>query len=211
MDHSPSDIAFTPSVKAEQSRRGSRAQFERMEKMKGWPSTVTPDLAAFIADARSFYLATASADGQPYVQHRGGPKGFLRVLDDKTLAFADYGGNRQYLTVGNLAENPKAFIFVMDYVRARRAKLWGTAKVVEGDEVLLSKLTDPQYRAAPERAIVFTLEAWDRNCPQHIPRMLPFEDVASAVGRLEQRIADLEAENAQLKAAGAPTNAPPHP
>ncbi len=211
MDHSPSDIAFTPSVKAEQSRRGSRSQFERMEKMKGWPSTVTPDLAAFIADARSFYLATASADGQPYVQHRGGPKGFLRVLDDKTLAFADYGGNRQYLTVGNLAENPKAFIFVMDYVRARRAKLWGTAKVVEGDEALLSKLTDPRYRAAPERAIVFTLEAWDRNCPQHIPRMLPFEDVASAIGRLEQRIADLEAENAQLKAAGAPTSAPPHP
>jgi predicted pyridoxine 5'-phosphate oxidase superfamily flavin-nucleotide-binding protein len=200
MDHSPSDIAFTPSVKAEQARRGSRAQFERVERMKGWPSTITPDLAAFVAGARSFYLATASADGQPYVQHRGGPKGFLRPLDDKTLAFADYGGNRQYLTVGNLAENPKAFIFIMDYVRARRVKLWGAAKVVEGDDALLSKLTDPQYRAAPERAIVFTLEAWDRNCPQHIPRMLPFEDVTAAIGRLEQRIGDLEAENARLRA-----------
>ena len=200
MDHSPSDIAFTPSVKAEQARRGSRAQFERVERMKGWPSTITPDLAAFVAGARSFYLATASADGQPYVQHRGGPKGFLRPLDDKTLAFADYGGNRQYLTVGNLAENPKAFIFIMDYVRARRVKLWGTAKIVEGDDALLSKLTDPQYRAAPERAIVFTLEAWDRNCPQHIPRTLPFEDVTAAIGRLEQRIGDLEAENARLRA-----------
>jgi len=200
MDHSPSDIAFTPSVKAEQARRGSRAQFERVEKMKGWPSTIKPDLAAFVAGARSFYLATASADGQPYVQHRGGSKGFLRPLDVKTLAFADYGGNRQYLTVGNLAENPKAFIFIMDYVRARRVKLWGTAKIVEGDDALLSKLTDPQYRAAPERAIVFTLEAWDRNCPQHIPRMLPFEDVTAAIGRLEQRIGDLEAENARLLA-----------
>jgi predicted pyridoxine 5'-phosphate oxidase superfamily flavin-nucleotide-binding protein len=200
MEHSPSDIAFTLSVKGEQLRRGSRAQFERMEKMKGWPSTVTPDLAAFIADARSFYLATASADGQPYVQHRGGPKGFLRPLDDKTLAFADYGGNRQYITIGNLVENPKAFIFIMDYARARRVKLWGTAKVVENDEALLSKLIDPRYRAAPERAIVFTLEAWDRNCPQHIPRMLPLEDVTAAVGRLEQRVADLEAENARLRA-----------
>ena len=200
MDHSPCDVAFTPSVKAEQARRGSRAQFERVERMKGWPSTITPDLAAFVAGARSFYLATASADGQPYVQHRGGSKGFLRPLDVKTLAFADYGGNRQYLTVGNLAENPKAFIFIMDYVRARRVKLWGTAKIVEGDDALLSKLTDPQYRAAPERAIVFTLEAWDRNCPQHIPRMLPFEDVTAAIGRLEQRIGDLEAENARLLA-----------
>lgn len=199
MSRVPSDIAFTPSVKAEQERRGSRAQFERMEKAKGWSSTITPDLAAFIAEARSFYLATATADGQPYVQHRGGPPGFLRQLDEKTLAFADYGGNRQYLTVGNLAENPKAFIFIMDYVRARRAKLWGTAKVVEGDETLLAKLFEPGYRALPERAVLFTLEAFDRNCPQHIPRMLPLEDVAAAIERLEQRIADLEAENARLR------------
>jgi predicted pyridoxine 5'-phosphate oxidase superfamily flavin-nucleotide-binding protein len=196
-----SDVAFTPSVKAEQLRRGSRAQFERMEKLKGWPSTITPDLAAFIAEARSFYFATASADGQPYVQHRGGPKGFLRVLDEKTLAFADYAGNRQYITAGNLAENPKAFIFIMDYIRARRAKLWGTAKVVEDDEALLTSLTDPAYRATPERAIVFTLEAFDRNCPQHIPRMLPVDDVAAAVSHLEQRISVLEAENSALRAA----------
>jgi predicted pyridoxine 5'-phosphate oxidase superfamily flavin-nucleotide-binding protein len=199
MAQAASDIAFTPSVKAEQALRGSRNQYERMERLRGWPSTVTPDLAAFIADARSFYLATASADGQPYIQHRGGPAGFLKILDDKTLAFADYGGNKQYITLGNLAENPKAYIFIMDYVHQRRVKLWGTAKVVEGDQELLSKLSDPSYRARPERVIVFTLEAWDQNCPQHIPRMLPFEEVAEAVGRLQTRIADLEAENAQLK------------
>ena len=199
MSHPASDVAFSPSVKAEQVRHGSRAQYEHMEQGKGWSSTITPDLAASIAEARSFYLATASAEGQPYIQHRGGPRGFLRALDDKTLAFADYRGNRQYITTGNLAENPRAYIFIMDYVRQRRTKLWGTAKVVEGDEALLSKLIDPGYRAMPERAIVFTLEAWDRNCPQHIPRMLPFDDVAAAVGRLEKRISDLEAENARLR------------
>lgn len=199
MSHPASDIAFSASVKAEQMRHGSRTQYERMEQSKGWSSTITPDLAASIAETRSFYLATASADGQPYVQHRGGPPGFLHALDDKTLAFADYRGNRQYITTGNLAENPRAYIFIMDYVRQRRAKLWGTAKVVEGDEALLSKLIEPGYRAVPERAIVFTLEAWDRNCPQHIPRMLPFDDVAAAIGRLKERISDLEAENTRLR------------
>jgi predicted pyridoxine 5'-phosphate oxidase superfamily flavin-nucleotide-binding protein len=193
-----SDIAFTPSVKAEQAKRGSRLQYERMERSRGWPSTVTPDLTAFIAEARSFYLATASAEGQPYIQHRGGPPGFLKILDDKTLAFADYVGNRQYITIGNLAENPKAYIFIMDYVHQRRVKLWGTAKVIEGDEDLLSKLSDPGYRARPERVIVFTIEAWDQNCPQHIPRMLPFDEVSEAFGRMQKRIADLETENARL-------------
>jgi predicted pyridoxine 5'-phosphate oxidase superfamily flavin-nucleotide-binding protein len=199
MPHPASDIAFSPSVKVEQVRHGSRPQYERMERSKGWPTTITSDLATSIAETRSFYLATASAGGQPYVQHRGGPPGFLRALDDKTLAFADYRGNRQYITAGNLAENPRAFISIMDYVHQRRTKLWGTARVVEGDEALLSKLIDPSYRAVPEQAIVFTLEAWDRNCPQHIPRMLPFEDVAAVIGRLEKRISDLEAENARLR------------
>jgi predicted pyridoxine 5'-phosphate oxidase superfamily flavin-nucleotide-binding protein len=170
-----------------------------MEQMHGWPTTVDQDLAQRLAETRSFYMATASADGQPYIQHRGGPAGFLKILDEKTLAFADYGGNKQYITVGNLAENPKAYIFIMDYVNLRRVKLWGTAKVVEDDDELLVKLTDPAYRARPERAIVFTLEAWDRNCPQHIPRMLPFDDVKEAIGRLQSRIAELEEENARLK------------
>lgn len=201
MAQAASDIAFTPSVKAEQAKRGSRRQYERMERLRGWSSTITPDLAAFVADVRSFYLSTTSADGQPYVQHRGGPPGFLRPLDDKRLAFADYAGNKQYITIGNLAENEKAFIFIMDYVHQRRVKLWGTAKVVENDDALLSQLIDPRYRAAPERAIVFTVEAWDRNCPQHIPRMLPFDEVAAAIGRLQTQIKNLETENASLKAA----------
>jgi predicted pyridoxine 5'-phosphate oxidase superfamily flavin-nucleotide-binding protein len=195
----PSDIAFTPIIKAEQARRGSRSQYERMERLRGWPSTVTEDLSGTIAETRSFYFATASAEGQPYIQHRGGPPGFLKVLDEKTLAFADFGGNKQYITVGNLAENAKAYIFIMDYVNLRRTKLWGTAKVIEGDAELLSKLADPSYRARPERAIVFTLEAWDMNCPQHIPRMLPFDDVKGAIERLQTRIADLEDENANLR------------
>jgi predicted pyridoxine 5'-phosphate oxidase superfamily flavin-nucleotide-binding protein len=199
MAHAASDIAFTQAVKAEQARRGSRSGYERMERSRGWPSTVTPDLEAFIAGINSFYLSTANSDGQPYVQHRGGPTGFLRAIDDKTLAFADYSGNKQYITVGNLAENPKAFIFIMDYVHQRRVKIWGTAKVVEGDEALLAKLVDPGYRAAPERVILFTVEAWDRNCPQHIPRMLPFDDVAATIERLQKRIGDLEAENAELR------------
>lgn len=194
-----SDIAFTPAIKAEQARRGSRPQYERMERMKGWPTTVNEDLAATIAETRSFFLATASADGQPYIQHRGGPPGFLKILDEKTLAFADFGGNKQYITVGNLSENPKAYIFIMDYVNLRRAKLWGTAKVIEGDDALLEMLSDPGYRARPERVIVFTLEAWDRNCPQHIPRMLPFDEVKDAIGRLQTRIAELEAENGRLQ------------
>ncbi|MFA5955765.1 pyridoxamine 5'-phosphate oxidase family protein [Hyphomicrobium sp.] len=194
-----SDIAFTPAVKAEQARRGSRPQYERMERVHGWPTTVTADLAATLSETKSFYLATASADGQPYIQHRGGSAGFLKILDEKTLAFADFGGNKQYVTVGNLAENPKAYIFIMDYVHQRRAKLWGTAKVIEGDDELLSTLSDPSYRGRPERAIVFTLEAWDRNCPQHIPRMLPFDEVKDAIGRLQSHIAELEAENAQLR------------
>lgn len=194
-----SDIAFTPSVKAEQAKRGSRTQYEGMERRGGWPSTVTPDLAAFIAEVRSFYFATASADCQPYIQHRGGPAGFLKILDEKTLAFADFGGNRQYITIGNLAENPKAHIFIMDYVHQRRVKLWGKARVIEDDDALLSRLSDPGYRGRPERVIAFTIEAWDRNCPQHIPRMLPFDEVRDAIGRLQARIGELEAENARLQ------------
>jgi uncharacterized protein len=199
MTSTPSDIAFTRSVKSEQEKRGSRAQFERAARVRAWPETVTPDLAKFVAGVRSFYLGTASADGQPYIQHRGGPAGFLKPLDDKTLAFADFGGNRQYISAGNLAENPRAFMFLMDYARQRRIKLWGTASIVEGDASLLARLSDPSYAAAPERAIVFKLETWDRNCAQHIPKLLPLEDVSDAIAHLERRIVELEAENARLR------------
>ncbi len=199
MTRPPSDVAFTGAVKAEQTRRGSRAQFQRVEQGAGWPRTVTPELAQVLAGVRSFYLGTASAAAQPYIQHRGGPAGLLKALDETTLAFADFSGNRQYITAGNLAENNRALIFLMDYAKRRRIKLWGSAKIIENDQPLLASLADPEYAAAPERAIVFTIDAWDRNCAQHIPRLLAFDDVASAVGQLEHRIAALEAENARLR------------
>jgi hypothetical protein len=199
LDTHTSDVAFTPTVKSVQERRGSRRQYARMEETRGWQSKVTDDLAAFIAERDSFYLATANAEGQPYIQHRGGPKGFLRVLDDKTLGFADFKGNRQYITTGNLADNDRAFIFLMDYASRRRIKIWGRARVVEGDDALINKLFVPGYKARPEQAILFTIEAWDVNCQQHIPQKFAAEDVADAVGRLQARIAELEAEVARLR------------
>lgn len=196
-----SDIAFSPSVKAVQTRRGSRAGYAKMEEKGGFTVEIDASLTAFIAEQRSFYLATANADGQPYIQHRGGPKGFLRVLDEKTLAFADFAGNRQYITTGNLADNPKAMLFLMDYAHRRRVKIWGTARVAENDPELIAQLMPMDYRARAEAAIIFAVEAVDVNCPQHIPQMFFAEDVAHAVAGLEQRIGDLEAENARLKAA----------
>lgn len=193
-----SDIAFTPSVKAIQERMGSRKQYERMEDRGGWTDTITSDLAGFIAERDSFYLATATADGQPYIQHRGGPKGFLKVLDDHTLAFADFVGNRQYITAGNLAENNKAFIFLMDYGNRQRIKVWGTAEVVENDPKLLNELHDPTYKGKPERVIRFHVEAWDVNCPEHIKPRFDEEDVEKIIQKLKNRVAALEAENDAL-------------
>lgn len=200
MTRLPSDFAFSPAVKAEQERLGSREQYRRVEEGHGWPDRITPDLAAFIGTVRSFYLGTASASGQPYIQHRGGLPGFLCVLDEKTLGFADYRGNRQYITIGNLAENPQAFIFLMDYASRLRIKLWGTARVVENDDALLGQVSRITS-APPERCILFRVEAWDRNCKQHIPRLLAAEDVEEHVSALEARIAELEAENERLSAA----------
>ncbi len=194
-----SDIAFTPAVKAVQARRGSRDGYARMEQKGGWESTVTAELAGFIAERDSLYLATAGADGQPYIQHRGGAKGFLKVLDDRTLGFADFRGNRQYITVGNLSENDKAHIFLMDYANRRRVKLWGRARVVTDDPELMARLADAGPAARPEQAIVFQLEAWDVNCPQHITRRYTEDDVAAVVARLQQRIDALEAELAALR------------
>jgi len=163
-----SDIAFTPAVKTQQEENGSRTAYAKMEQRGGWKSKATPELSAFLAQRDSFYMATATADGQPYIQHRGGPKGFLKVLDESTLAFADFAGNAQYISVGNLSENNKANLFLMDYPNRRRIKIWGTAHVNEDDEELLTKLNDPEYGGRPERVIVFKIKAWDVNCPQHI-------------------------------------------
>jgi hypothetical protein len=193
------DIAFTASVKAVQERRGSRKSYRRLEENGGWRTMVTPDLTAFLAERDSAYLGTASAAGYPYIQHRGGPKGFIRVLDAKTLGFADYAGNRQYISTGNLAENDRAFLFLMDYAGRRRIKLWGRAKIVENDPALLARLMPVGYRAKAAQAIVFTIEAWDVNCPQHIPQKLDAADVATTVEALQHRLDALEVENARLR------------
>jgi uncharacterized protein len=192
MHNYPSDIAFTPAVKAIQSGKGSRAGYASMEARRGWRTSITPDLIAFLADLDMFYLATATASGQPYVQYRGGPPGFLRALDDHRLGFADFGGNRQYITLGNLSENPRAFIFLMDYAHQRRVKLWGSARVVEDDPALLERLRDASYPGTVERAIVFTVDTWDTNCPQHIHPRFPQRAVAPLVESLQRRVAELE-------------------
>jgi predicted pyridoxine 5'-phosphate oxidase superfamily flavin-nucleotide-binding protein len=197
------DVAFTPSVKAVQARKGLRPAHRRIEERGGWRTEITPDLAAFIAAQTSVFLATASRDGQPYIQHRGGPPGFLHVLDPRTIAFADFAGNRQYITLGNLAENPKAQLFLIDYAHQRRVKVWGEARVVEDDAALIARLMPDGYKARPEQAVVFTVAAWDVNCSQHIPQRIDAADVAAALAARDQRIAELEAEVAKLRAAGA--------
>lgn len=192
----PSDIAFSPAVKAQQAAKGSRDLYDRATTKRPWPDTITPDLAAFIAAQKSVFLGTASADGQPYIQHRGGPPGFLRVVGERTLGFADLSGNQQYITLGNLSENSKAFLFLIDYSQRRRIKLWGTARVVEDDAQLVAQLqTNGPGRA--ERAILFDISAWDVNCPQHIPQRCDSNDVTAALAARDARIAHLEARLAQ--------------
>jgi predicted pyridoxine 5'-phosphate oxidase superfamily flavin-nucleotide-binding protein len=201
-----SDVAFTPAVKAIQARKGSRDAYARVEQNGGWRTEIEGDLAAFLAAQDSMFFATATADGQPYIQHRGGPKGFVKVLDKNTLAFADYGGNRQYITQGNLSENPKAYLFVMDYAHRRRVKIWGEAQIVDDDPALLKSLMPQGYKARPEQVILFRVAAWDTNCPQHIPQKFDAADVAAALASRDARIAELEAELAALKGQPVPTH-----
>jgi len=197
--HVSSDVAFTPAVKAIQARKGSRASYARVEERGGWRTEIDENLAAFISEQTSFFLATSTADGQPYIQHRGGPPGFIHILDKSTLAFADFRGNQQYITQGNLSENPKAYIFLIDYVHRRRIKLWGEARAVEDDPALVASLMPRGYKAKSDQVILFKVSAWDMNCPQHIPQKLDVADVAAVIGQRDERIAALEAEVAQLK------------
>jgi predicted pyridoxine 5'-phosphate oxidase superfamily flavin-nucleotide-binding protein len=194
-----SDVAFTGAVKAIQARKGSRAAYARMEQGGSWQASITPDLKAEIEAQISVFLATANAQGQPYIQHRGGPAGFLKVLDEHTIAFADFAGNRQYITQGNLEENPKAHLFLIDYANRRRIKIWGTARVVEGDEALVQRLMPAGYRARPEQVMLFTVAAWDVNCPQHIPQRFEAAAVEAAIESRDRRIAALEAEIRRLR------------
>lgn len=200
-----SDVAFTPAVKSVQTRKGSRQPYARMEQKGSWQTRITPELAGFIAAQTSIFFGTASANGQPYIQHRGGPAGFLRVLDDKTVGLADFAGNRQFITQGNLAENPRAHIFLIDYAQRKRVKIWGHARVIEGDAALLQQLMPEGYKARPEQAILFTVSAWDANCPQHIPRRFEAAEVAAALAERDRRIATLEAELRQLRGSAGQT------
>ena len=199
-----SDVAFTPTVKAIQTRKGSREAYSNVEERGGWRTEIDENLAGFLGQTNSFYLATSNAQGQPYIQHRGGPKGFVKILDKNTIAFADYSGNRQYITQGNLSENPKAHIFVMDYAHRRRVKIWGEARMVDDDPALLQSLMPQGYRARPEQVLLFKITAWDTNCPQHIPHKFDAADVAAALAVRDARIAELEAELAASKARPAP-------
>jgi uncharacterized protein len=197
-----SDVAFSNTVKAIQARKGSRPAYARMEEGGSWEQSITADLKAEIEAQTSVFLATANAQGQPYIQHRGGPAGFLRVLDEHTIAFVDFAGNRQYITQGNLEENPKAQLFLIDYAHRRRIKVWGMARVVEGDEALLRRLMPEGYRARPEQVVLFIVTEWDVNCPQHIPQRFEAADVEAAIKFRDERIATLEAEVERLRRVG---------
>jgi predicted pyridoxine 5'-phosphate oxidase superfamily flavin-nucleotide-binding protein len=196
----PSDIVFTPSVKAVQQARGSRHAYARLEQGRGWQTGISDDVRGFIEAQTTLFMATANLDGQPYMQHRGGPAGFLHVLDEHTLAFADFTGNRQFISTGNLADNPKAQLFLMDYANRQRIKIWGEARI-ETDPALIARLMPAGYKARAEQAIVFTVKAWDANCPQHIPQLIPVDEVVPAIAERDQRIAELEEELARLKKA----------
>jgi predicted pyridoxine 5'-phosphate oxidase superfamily flavin-nucleotide-binding protein len=197
-----SDVAFTSSVKAIQARKGSRQGYAHMEEKGGWETRIPDDLKAFIEAQTSVFLATANAEGQPYIQHRGGPAGFLKVIDDQTIGFVDFSGNRQYITAGNLVENAKSHLFLIDYANRQRVKIWGTARVVESDTALTERLMPEGYRARPEQVILFSVNAWNANCPQHIPQRFEAADVAAALAERDTRIGALEAEVARLSALG---------
>jgi predicted pyridoxine 5'-phosphate oxidase superfamily flavin-nucleotide-binding protein len=194
-----SDLVFTPAARQAQAERGSAGAYERSI-AEGFPGRVTPELAQFIAEQDTAFLATATKDGAPYIQHRGGPKGFIKVIDEKTLGFADYRGNRQYISLANLSENDRAFLFLLDPARRQRIKLWGRARVVEDDPALVERLFDAGYRARAERAILFTIDAWDVNCSQHIVTRFSEADLKQAFAAVRDKIAELQEENVRLRA-----------
>lgn len=198
MNNAP--LVFTPAAQQAQAERGSAKAYEK-RLADGFPDKVTPELAAFIAEQDTAFLGTVSGDGAPYIQHRGGPKGFIKVVDERTLGFADYRGNRQYITLANLSENDRAFLFLLDPARRQRIKIWGRARIVENDAALTERLFDDGYQARPERALLFTIEAWDVNCSQHIVTRFTEAELETAFNTVEVKMAELETENARLRAA----------
>jgi uncharacterized protein len=199
MEPPSSDIAFSASVKAIQTMRGSRELYEKMEAKGGFRTLIDARLSTAFAEANSAYVVTASASGQPYAQHRGGPRGFIHIVDDHTIAFAEYLGNRQYITAGNLAENSRAFLFIMDYAQRRRVKIWGRARIVKDDPALIERLLPADPGSSIQAALVFKIAAWDTNCPQHIPQKLDADLAAGALTERDAEIARLKVEIAALR------------
>ena len=199
MPKNPADILFSPATRAIQERYGSRDTIARLETRGHWKSHLSEDVIAFIRTRNSFYLGTASRDGRPYIQHRGGPPGFICVLDQETLAWPEFKGNRQHITAGNLYENNQAFIFLMDYSLPRRIKLWGRAEVVEDCNTLIPDIRSQPYYAKTARAIRFTVEAWDENCRQYIPSLSAETELINELKNSKLRVAELEAEIQQLR------------
>ncbi|WP_437399479.1 pyridoxamine 5'-phosphate oxidase family protein [Flagellimonas lutimaris] len=194
-----SDIAFTPTIKALQEQYGSRKAYAQMESKRGWQEELSPPIIDFVEKRDSFYMGTSNQQGQPYIQHRGGAPGFLKVMDPKTLAFADFSGNQQYISVGNLSENPRSFIFLMDYPSRTRVKIWGEAHVEFKDKALMESLAVNGYSANVERAIIFKIKAVDVNCPQHIVQRYTSDEIDQMVIPLKERIKELENELNKLK------------
>jgi predicted pyridoxine 5'-phosphate oxidase superfamily flavin-nucleotide-binding protein len=194
-----SDLVFTPAARQAQAERGASRVYEKRIN-EGFPDRITPELAAFIAEIDTAFLGTSSGAGAPYVQHRGGPKGFIKVIDERMLGFADYAGNRQYITLANLSEDDRAFLFLFHPGNRQRIKVWGRAQMVEGDAALIERLFDQGYRARPERVVLFAIEAWDVNCSQHITARYSEAEVNEVVAAMQARIAELEADNARLRA-----------
>lgn len=194
-----SDMAFSASVKKRQKEMGSRNTYQKMAERRDWQQELTM-LKPFIVARDSFYMSSVNADGQPYIQHRGGPKGFLKVLDESHLFFADYSGNRQYISVGNFDDNNKVHLFLMDYPNRTRIKIWGEATIVSKDNEALKKLMETKYVAQVERFIQIKVTAWDANCPQHIQQRYTWKEMEPHFDVLNQKIQDLEKQVAVLSA-----------
>ncbi len=201
MTESFGSLVFTPVVKALQERYGSRRQYERMEEIGGAPGGLGPEEREFLSEQDSFYMASLGATGWPYVQHRGGPKGFLKVIDNHTIAFADFRGNKQYISTGNLMTDNRVALIMVDYPRRQRLKILGRAEVFEGEKAKdwLTKVRDPEYKATTERVYVIRIEAFDWNCPQHIIPRFTEEQIREALKPLERQMKKLEEENEELR------------